>query len=152
MQVDKKVYSNENKDGIHFSLIQSPLLSFEGGVVNKNKINSFYYSVASHIEMDTMEPVRQLKLFGKEIRRIVHKYTSKSENILPRNISHFDYPENIGETRKGYFKLEFTFFNKGMDRKQIYDFLNTLCMNVSQEIELNPTMKLRNKRVNKRRY
>jgi hypothetical protein len=151
MQVDK-VYTNKDKDWVIFKLKRNDLLNFEGGLVNRNQLKSFYYVISSHIQVDSINPMRELKLLAKSIRQIVHKHTSGSPDILPRNIVLFDYPESFSETRKGFFKLEFNFFNKEMDRRQINSFLNMLSSTVESEVKVQPHITLKNKRVNRKRY
>ena len=153
MQVDnnKKVYSNLIKDGVIFKLKKNDLFKFEGGLVNRHKIKSFYYAISSHVEVDSYTPIKELKLFAKNIKKIVYKHTSSSPNILPNNIVIFDYPEIMEETGRGYFKLEFNFFNKEMDRKQINSFLNLLTSKVESEVEVLPHIKLKSKKEYRKR-
>jgi len=143
MQVDKK--------GAIIRLKKNEILNFEGGYVDRTKLNSFYYIVSSHIEIDSMNPIRELRGFTKSIKQLVHRYTHNLTTILPKHIVLLDYPESISETKKGFFKLEFNFFNKEMNKKDINEFLSYLSDNIYKDIIVEPTIKLKNKRTKYKR-
>jgi len=146
MQVEIKKRKYPVRQGIVFRFPKNPILNFEGGVVDKERLNSFYFVISSHIELGIEKPISQLKRFNFGIKQNVNKFISNKDCILPNNCCVLDYPESIVDTKKGFFKLEYTFFNKGMDRKEIYNFLSELSGEVIEGLSLEPEVRLTNKR------